>query len=52
MNIVGIIMLACPFVAIFIWATVVHSFWEAAMIYGVVAILLVWIGVGVHLIDP
>ena len=47
-QIVGIAMLATPFLALFVFTAMALGFWVALGIYGSVVLFVVWIFIGVY----
>jgi hypothetical protein len=50
-KIIGITMIAIPFIAIFVWGGLGLGWVKVSLVYGVVAALGVWIGIATYLAD-
>ena len=49
---IGSIMLVAPFVGIFVYAADARGWVETGIVFGAIAILVVWIGIAVNLLFP
>jgi len=49
-KIIGVLMLATPFVACFVFIAVLVGLVPTAAIFGTVLLVMLWIGAGVHLV--